>query len=804
MSERIYWNYGWQFTGAMTEDPAAFPEEQWAQAEQVVLPHTPRELPLHYFDESSYQLLMGYRRAFFAPEAWRGCHVLLTVEAAGHSAALYLNGVRLCEHHCGYTAFTVDLAPALRIGETNTLLLQVDSREQQNQPPFGLVVDYMTFGGLYREVYVEITGPAFIRDVFVKTTRQEDGSYLLIPETDCCIPEGDGDRYSLRQRILSDTGRELGTLDPRARQHMIRDLQEWSVDSPTLYLLKTELLHGPEQEVVDEKTVRFGFREAVFKADGFYLNGKKLKLRGLNRHQCYPYVGYAMPKSIQSFDAEVLKRELGLNAVRTSHYPQSQHFIDRCDELGLLVFTEIPGWQHIGDEAWKAQAVENTKAMVLQYRNHPSIILWGVRINESQDDDEFYSRTNAVAHELDPTRQTGGVRYLQKSSLLEDVYTYNDFSHNGTNDGCMKKRAVTPDPTKGYLISEYNGHMFPTKAFDPEDHRTEHLLRHAKVLDAVYGEPDIAGSFGWCMADYNTHRDFGSGDRVCYHGVLDQFRNPKPAAALYRSQQEAEPVLEISSAMEIGEHPACLIRDVYAVTNADSVRFYRNDIFIREFFADASPYRNLPHGPICINDLIGDYMEQQEGFDHKKAEEVKSILMDAGRYGLANLPVRTKALAAKCMVRYGMTMSDAVTLYNKYMGSWGGTATVYRFEAIKDGRVVKTVVKQPAKRGHLEVSCSATALREEHSWDAAAVRIRLLSEDGNLLSFSNAPLTLETSGAIELIGPKTIALAGGMGGTYVRTAGRSGSGSLHIDGGCFGTVTIEFTAEAAQATACDA
>lgn len=121
-------------------------------------------------------------------------------------------------------------------------------------------------------------------------------------------------------------------------------------------------------------------------------------------------MGYAMPASIQRMDAEVLKKELGLNAVRTSHYPQSQEFINRCDELGLMVFTEIPGWQHIGDEAWKAQAVENVKDMVIQYRNHPSIILWGVRINESQDDDEFYRRTNAIAHKLDDTRQTGGVR----------------------------------------------------------------------------------------------------------------------------------------------------------------------------------------------------------------------------------------------------------------------------------------------------------------------------------------------------------------------------------------------------------
>ena len=110
--------------------------------------------------------------------------------------------------------------------------------------------------------------------------------------------------------------------------------------------------------------------------------------------------------------------------------------LEACDERGLLVFTEIPGWQHIGDEAWKQIAMKNTEEMVLQYRNHPSIILWGVRINESMDEDALYTETNRIAHALDSTRQTSGVRYIRKSSLLEDVYAYNDFSHQGNNAGC--------------------------------------------------------------------------------------------------------------------------------------------------------------------------------------------------------------------------------------------------------------------------------------------------------------------------------------------------------------------------------
>ena len=115
----------------------------------------------------------------------------------------------------------------------------------------------------------------------------------------------------------------------------------WDKEKPCLYQVRTELIC--DDTIQDIHAVRIGFRSVRFEKDGFYLNGKKVKIRGLNRHQSYPYVGYAMPKSMQEYDADILKKELGLNAVRTSHYPPSQYFLDRCDEIGLLVFTEIPG-----------------------------------------------------------------------------------------------------------------------------------------------------------------------------------------------------------------------------------------------------------------------------------------------------------------------------------------------------------------------------------------------------------------------------------------------------------------------------
>lgn len=785
MRERIYLNRDWEFTTEFSEE--LLEKGFTGETTKVTLPHTVVETPFHYFDEGIYQMVSGYRKVFVPEEAWKEKQVLFTVEAAGHLAEVYLNGVKLTEHFCGYTAFSVDLAPHLLFDEENVLVVKVDSRESINVPPFGKVIDYMTYGGLYREVYLDILDKTCIEDVFVKTRRISAMTYELSAETDCLQLKED----EIRVTLLDGAGNHICTLGQSWQR--VSGITEWSPENPALYTLKTELVRSGV--VVDVLETRFGFREAVFKKDGFYLNGAKYKIRGLNHHQSFAYVGYAMPESMQRYDVEILKNELGVNAVRTSHYPQSQHFINACDEQGLLVFTEIPGWQHIGDEAWKRVTMKNTEEMVLQYRNHPSIILWGVRINESMDDDELYMETNRIAHTLDSTRQTSGVRYIQKSSLLEDVYAYNDFSHKGNNAGCLKKKQSTPDVKKGMLISEFNGHMFPTKSMDCEEHLTEHMLRHARVMNAYYKEKDIAGGFGWCMFDYNTHQDFGSGDRICYHGVTDMFRNKKPAGELYYAQQEKEPVLHVCSSLEIGEHPGGYVGDVYMTTNADSVRVYKNNRFVKEVSAKDTAFEKMPHGPLKIDEFIGDALITEEHFKKGKAKAVKKVLLAAQKHGMSNLPLSALLTAAKCMLVYRMKISDAVDLYGKYVGDWGGTATVYRFEAVKNGEVVKIVEKSPMKEKHLAIQCSHTNLVEKNTYDVAAIRFRMESEKNNLLSFNQDIITLSTEGPIEVIGPNVISLRGGMGGTYVKTTGESGEAKLVVKAEGLVTMEIVFTVE---------
>ena len=805
MTHRLYLNDDWLFTEQF-EDSLVTPEYPENTLQPVRLPHTCKETPFHYFDESLYQMVSGYRRHLLIPKDWQGKRILLTFEGAAHDSTVFCNGKKVGEHHCGYTAFTVDLTDNVLYGQDNLLCVRLDSRENLNVPPFGYVIDYMTYGGIYRDVRLEVKEKVSLSDIFVHTAIDFRSSPVTAQITsEITLTESD-ENVTIRQYYMpKSTAAAQESWRLLCEQTVSTDVScdkefsltatitaplLWDTEEANLYILKTQLYQ--DNTLLDETETTFGIREAVFKKDGFYLNGRKLRIRGLNRHQSFPYVGYAMPKSMQRLDADLLKKELGLNAVRTSHYPQSHYFLERCDELGLLVFTEFPGWQHIGDDSWKAQAVANAEDMIRQYRNHPSIILWGIRINESPDDDAFYEKTNAVAHKLDPSRPTGGVRAMKKSHLLEDVYTYNDFLHDGEMPGCDPKKKVTSDMEKPYLISEYNGHMYPTKAFDNEERRSEHAIRHANVLDAVAGQPDIAGSFGWCMFDYNTHKDFGSGDRICYHGVMDMFRNPKLAANIYACEQEQTPVLEITSSMDIGEHPGCNRGNIYILSNADSVKMYKNDHFIKEYLPGMSPYKHLKHGPILIDDFIGDSFAQNERFRPKHAKEITDAMNLVARGSLNHIPKRLYLTALKLLLIYHIDFAEVTRLYTKYIGDWGGTATIYRFDAIKDGKVVKSVTKEPVREIRLEAEADHTILTEQHSYDVALVRIRAVDDHGNVLPFYQEPVRLIAEGDISIIGPDTIALQGGMGGTYVKSTGRSGRGALLLQSQTAGEIRIPF------------
>jgi len=594
-------NRNWRFSPTAT--PAAHDRDfDDSGFTRITVPHTNLRVPWHSFDEKSYEFVSIYRRHFRLPAEARGRRVFVDFEGVMTAATVWLNGVRLGEYKGGFTPFSFELTSQVHFDGENVLAVEVDSSERADIPPFGYEVDYLTFGGIYREVSLRIVSPAYLENIFAQpkdvlsdhpsvdvhcflvSDQKASGSGFTL---EAALYDGDKLLAKTAQPVpaWSDEGSATCTL------HLdnLGAIELWGLKTPKLYRVEVRLLSGTYR--IDHDVRRIGFREARFTPQGFSLNGTIVKLRGLDRHQTFPWVGQAMPGRVQRQDAVVLRKNLKCNIVRTSHYPQSRHFLDACDEIGLLVLEEIPGWQHIGDQAWQDISVDNVRRMIRRDWNHPSIILWGVRINESRDNHEFYSRTNALAHELDPSRQTGGIRYFQESEFLEDVFTMNDF-------GFPLKAPNHPL----YLNTEFVGHTYPTKTIDNIERLREHTVRHARVHDQLASNPQYAGGIGWCAFDYNTHANFGSGDRICYHGVTDIFREPKPAAGFYKSQCDPEEEIVLVPAFHWARGDENIgFTNALVSSNCDHLKFYVNGKQVAEADPDREQFPHLKYAPFSAD-----------------------------------------------------------------------------------------------------------------------------------------------------------------------------------------------------------
>lgn len=793
MKRTIDINFGWKYHHEFDESYIS-PSYDDSSFETVNIPHTNIEVPYNNFDESMYQIESCYRKKIWIDKLDENEQVYVKFNGVMAYAKVYLNGIFVGEHKGGYTPFKIDLTATANVGEYNMLTVYVDSSERNDVPPFGFVVDYLTYGGIYREVSLEYCQNIRFDTVCIKTKDVLTKNPYL--EIDLYTYNNSGDSHELTckfdliyQNECIQTFHKVISINNKLKEKItinenVSDINLWSMDEPNLYHINLQLMN--DERIIDSHTIRFGFREVQFTEKGFYLNGTKVKIQGLNRHQSFPYVGYAMPKSAQYKDAEILKYELGVNTVRLSHYPQSDHFMDRCDELGLLVFDEIPGWQHIGDKDWQDLAVQHVEEMIMKDFNHPSVIIWGVRINESQDHDELYERTNELARTLDDSRNTGGVRCITNSNLLEDVYTYNDFIHKGDNIGLQKKKKVTRSD-KAYLITEYNGHMYPTKKFDDETHRVEHALRHLNVINAMQKDDDISGAIGWCMFDYNTHKDFGSGDRICYHGVMDMFRIPKHAAYVYGSQQDQTPVMHVASPLCIGEFAGSILDTIYVFTNCDYVKLYKNGEYVSKFYPGKDLYSHVKHPPIVIDDLLGDSIKENERFSPRDAQLVKELLIQVNKSG-DNLRLIDTLKMGWIFMKYKMNRLDAEDLYTKYFGGWGGKATDYVFEGYIGDICVAKTNKSQVFNPMLKVTVDNKTLVEEKTYDTTRVVLRLLDDNGNDIIYAHDSVVLETEGPIEVIGPKIVSLIGGSIGFWIKSIGEAGEGRVIVKSERFGVI----------------
>jgi beta-galactosidase len=627
--ESASFNDSWKFIRidssiADGDHPEKIPESRW---ESITLPHTAALEPL-VISTQQWTGVCWYKNAFRVDPEHKKRHIGIRIGAAMNKATVWLNGTLITTHLGGYLPFYLDISTLCRFDRPNTLLIRLENTENPEIPPGKPLaeLDFNYFSGLYRDAGLLIKDKLHFTDAMetdtlqgggiVVHTRDVTGGTASLAASVSVINQDDGVRnFSIHVLLRDPLGKEVAAVKsgstailpktvlriPLALQ--VAGAKLWSPESPDLYTLETELLSGGK--VIETDRFRIGIREiSITDSGGFTINGKKLRIRGTNRHQEYPYIGYALSDNAQYRDAWKI-RQAGFNFVRSSHYPQSPAFLDACDELGILVMDAIPGWQHYGGPAFQELSYQNTREMCRRDRNHPSVILWEASLNETSMPVGFMRKSHEIVHAEIPFKDIYTCGWMD---TVYDVFIP------------ARQHAKAPGYWNGYsknkplFIAEYgsweyyaqNAGFNQTEFRDlkPADRSSRQLrgygeirmLQQAFNFMEAYNSNLLGPAIGcsnWVMYDYNR----GYAPDIESSGIMDIFRIPKSTYWFYKSQSDDEPVCFIA-----GFHSPASAKYVRVFSNGDSVALYRNGILIYGKRPDLNPTTsNLEHPPFTFD-----------------------------------------------------------------------------------------------------------------------------------------------------------------------------------------------------------
>ncbi len=346
--------------------PGNIPNHKW---EDVTLPHTAFIEPLTVTSQQ-WTGISWYKKLYRAPRGDHRHHTGLLFDGVMNDAIIYLNGAEIARHTGGYVPFYVDLTNDLRFGKENEILLRVDNRENPSIPPGKPLaeLDFLWYSGIYRNVSLYVSDKLHITTAPEADTLlgggvitgfrdvSEDAATVIVSvlvQNDDITPRS----FYLKNTVLDAAGKLVSAslsekieLESGQRRQLLSEIRVmqpalWSNEKPFLYTLRSEL--QSEKKAIDCNEIRIGIRSVEITGDkGLVLNGIPVRVTGTNRHQEYPYIGYALSDNAAYRDVYKIK-DAGFNLVRCSHYPPAPAFLDACDELGLLVIDAIPGWQFI-------------------------------------------------------------------------------------------------------------------------------------------------------------------------------------------------------------------------------------------------------------------------------------------------------------------------------------------------------------------------------------------------------------------------------------------------------------------------
>lgn len=631
---RVRLNTGWRFALDNRTTPPAW--EATTAWETVHLPHTWNALDTMEPEDKEHWYRRGsgwYLRQFALPHLIPTRRAWLEVEAAAMEAWVYLDG-EFIGHHCGgYTAFTLEVTPPSPAPVT--LAVRVDNTPNPDVIPSDMS-DFFLYGGLTRNVWLYTTGPVRLEALFFDQETTPEAAHLRLRGRLHDFPP---ETLVLEMRLTAPNGREVWHEQfPIADREFSFELppvfrpQLWTPKTPFLYRVDARLLAG--DQVWDEVTERLGFRFFEFPEGGpFYLNGQRLLLVGTHRHEDWAGRGSAVPEAWSRRELALMRRA-GFNFVRLAHYPQAPAVLDTCDELGLIVWEELPWCRGgIGGERFQEITRQILVEMIEQHYNHPSIIFWGLGNEldwESEHPDSteekvlaFLQELNDLAHALDPYRFTA-LRRFEPGAAVVDVYSpsiwsgwyrgrYQDYeavlraalnryprllhiewggdSHVGRHSTGPHIPQESPSEldhaeTPGLAT----GHEGPTRYSRDGDWSESYILDlmewHIQVQQRL---PHLAGTAQWVFKDFGTPlRPENPIPYVNQKGLLDRAGRPKDAYFLFKAYWSDEPVVYIES-------PTWPVR-VVTPGKPEPVRVYANCEEV-ELFLDGRSLGRRPRNP---------------------------------------------------------------------------------------------------------------------------------------------------------------------------------------------------------------
>lgn len=530
-----------------------------------------------------------YRKTFDIPAEDKGKHISLQFDGIFRDARLWVNGFYLGNEPSGYVSRSYDISEYLNYGGENIIAVRADATLQEGW--------FYEGAGIYRHVWLNKADPVHVayNGTFITSqlTPSFDKARLHIE----CTIDNKGTKptdYTINHDVIAPDGNVVASVSADVQDHWAKDCREtistvtidnpklWDLDNPVLYKVVTTIsIDGKE---TDSYVTRIGLRDIRFDADnGFILNGKNIKIKGVNMHQDHPGVGTAIPDAIQLYRLRELKK-LGVNGYRSSHNPMTPEMLDACDSLGILVIEEnrLMG---INDEH-----LRQLRLMIERDRNHPSIILWSVGNEEWGIEWKEQGRLLAESmreytHLLDPSRLMCVASSSGPTILIPaDVAGYNYIMQNPVDKhrtSYPQRRAIGTEETTGcgtrgiYFPAHDKGHMVAlNRGKDRQDSTYNVIERGWKFYDE---RPWLGGLFYWTGFDYrgepNPMKFPATGSQF---GILDYCGFPKDEAYYLKSWWTDEPVLHILPHWNLKGHEGEPV-SVWAYSNADEVELFLNN-----------------------------------------------------------------------------------------------------------------------------------------------------------------------------------------------------------------------------------